>query len=585
MVARAPEERPAANRAAADAPVNTPAHTPSPTPPPQKPTGMLRVPIPYPATRENYIELVPPHVLPWTWRPILPAAAAALRDDSGVVDDDDASGGNDNATATTTSSHPPSAFVANTRLRDSAVRLFKGRVFGSESVTFDPTDPSGARLVMLDAYGAVWEAKHDPRGGGGSSSGHSAPGAKAARAAKRLVSSLVRGNHPWEEDPPTEDDFELSPEPVAWLGAGRPLGAAFLPTTGELLVCDALKGLLSLAPRARRPTLLANHVSASSSLDPGTPIRYCNDVAVSADGSIVYLTDSVDMTIQRMRLGHGAETPSKGVAGAPPGSGAFAYDTKTGWAVGFVQARAAGRLLAYDVATGQVRVLAKGFRYANGVALPRGEAFVAVVETDRLRVVRVPLRRPTAEEAREPPLLETEGHHPALVADGIELAPDLVSRLSGEGAAERPAAHPTVLIQHLPAAPDGLATAAGGKAFWLSLVVGIPPVAKRFRPAAFRALVAWLPRTLRPKPVRWGGVARVDAVTGRVQQFLNDPTGGRVATVSAAHEHGGRLYFGNLDLDYVAVARVPREPAAGQGYWEVEGEGQAEAEAPAAAAA
>lgn len=528
---------------------------------------MLRVPIPYPATRDNYIEVVPPHVLPWKWRPILPAGSLMKKSEVGGSD------------ATTTPTE--SAFVANTRLRDSAVRLFKGRVFGSESVTFDPTDPSGSRLVMMDAYGAVWEAKHRP-----SSSGGGGAAAKTARAAKRLLSSLVgsdNDNNEWEHSPPREDDFELNPEPVAWLGAGRPLGAAFLPSTGELLVCDALKGLLSLPKSARRPILLANHVSASSSLDPGTPVRYCNDVAVSADGSTVYFTDSVDLTIQRSRLGAGAETADR-VGGAPPGSGAHAYDTKTGWAVGFVQARPAGRLLAYDVASGQARVLARGFRYANGVALPPGEAYAAVVETDRLRVVRVPLllRAGGGGADSEEQQFETEGQppgSPALVADGIDLAPEIAA--GGK--------QPTVMIQHLPAAPDGLATASAsapgdGGSFWLSMVVGIPPVAKRFRPAAFRALVAWLPRTLRPKPVRWGGVARVDARTGRVRQFLCDPTGARVATVSAAHEHGGRLYFGNLDLDYVAVAPLPREPAAGKAYWEemeVEGE---EAEAPAAAA-
>lgn len=35
--------------------------------------------------------------------------------------------------------------------------------------------------------------------------------------------------------------------------------------------------------------------------------------------------------------------------------------------------------------------------------------------------------------------------------------------------------------------------------------------------------------------------------------FLNDPTGGRVAYVSAVSEAGGQLFIGNLVKDYVSV--------------------------------
>jgi hypothetical protein len=40
---------------------------------------------------------------------------------------------------------------------------------------------------------------------------------------------------------------------------------------------------------------------------------------------------------------------------------------------------------------------------------------------------------------------------------------------------------------------------------------------------------------------------------GEVVDFLHDPTGARVAYVSAASEAGGRLYLGNLVQDYVSV--------------------------------
>jgi hypothetical protein len=39
---------------------------------------------------------------------------------------------------------------------------------------------------------------------------------------------------------------------------------------------------------------------------------------------------------------------------------------------------------------------------------------------------------------------------------------------------------------------------------------------------------------------------------GAVQRVLSDPDGSRVAFVSAAHEHEGGLFLGNLVGDYVS---------------------------------
>ena len=71
-------------------------------------------------------------------------------------------------------------------------------------------------------------------------------------------------------------------ETVASTG-GRPLGLAFGPD-GTLYVCDAVKGLLSLAPGATEPrTLATGHL--------GEPFRFVDDADVGPDGT-VYFTDA-----------------------------------------------------------------------------------------------------------------------------------------------------------------------------------------------------------------------------------------------------------------------------------------------------
>jgi sugar lactone lactonase YvrE len=65
-----------------------------------------------------------------------------------------------------------------------------------------------------------------------------------------------------------------------------------------------------------------------------------------------------------------------------------------GWLLDVSQGLPRGRLLSYDPATKETRVLAKGFYYANGVALAEDGSYVMVVETNRIRVHRHWLRGP-----------------------------------------------------------------------------------------------------------------------------------------------------------------------------------------------
>ncbi len=129
---------------------------------------------------------------------------------------------------------------------------------------------------------------------------------------------------------------------------GRPLGLQF-DKNGNLIVCDAYKGLLSIDPQGKIKVL------ASSA--EGGPFKFTDALDISGDG-IIYFTDASSKYQQDEYL----------------------YD--------LLESRPHGRFMSYDPATGQVKVLLKNLYFANGVALSRQEDFVLVNETYRYRIVR-----------------------------------------------------------------------------------------------------------------------------------------------------------------------------------------------------
>ncbi len=144
-------------------------------------------------------------------------------------------------------------------------------------------------------------------------------------------------------------------ERVAETG-GRPLGLEFLPD-GRLLVCDARRGLLAVDLRAGTLETLLTHVE-------GLPLRFCNNAAVAADGTI-YVSDS---------------------------STVYGIDA---WKADFVEVTRTGRLLRL-APDGAVDVLLDGLAFANGVALAADDSYVAVAETSLRTVVRLWLNGPRA---------------------------------------------------------------------------------------------------------------------------------------------------------------------------------------------
>jgi sugar lactone lactonase YvrE len=130
---------------------------------------------------------------------------------------------------------------------------------------------------------------------------------------------------------------------------GRPLGLAF-DSSGNLIVADAVKGLLSIAPDGA--------VTVLTTTADGVAFGCTNDLDVAADGTI-YFTDATSKfplsNFTADLLEHGGN----------------------------------GRFLAYDPKTKTTRMLLRDLSFANGVAVSPDQSFVLVVETGAYRIHRL----------------------------------------------------------------------------------------------------------------------------------------------------------------------------------------------------
>lgn len=133
---------------------------------------------------------------------------------------------------------------------------------------------------------------------------------------------------------------------------GRPLGLRF-DQAGQLIVADALKGLLSISPDGQMKVL-------TDSVD-GTKMTFVDALDIAADGTIWFSDAS-------QRVG---------------------YD---GVMHDFLEVRPSGRLLSYSPKTGKTSVHLSELFFANGVALGPDDSFVLINETGTGRIHRLWLK-------------------------------------------------------------------------------------------------------------------------------------------------------------------------------------------------
>ena len=265
--------------------------------------------------------------------------------------------------------------------------------------------------------------------------------------------------------------------PEVWARTGgRPLGLAF-GTDGTLYVADGIRGLLAVDS--------AGQVRVLATAAEGRPFGFADDLDVAPDGR-VYFSDASSKFTAAVRATLDATT------------------------LDILEHGGHGRLLEWDPRTAQVRVVASGLQFANGVALTADARAVLLTETGAYRIVRVEIDGPARGQV-------------------------------------------TPLLENLPGFPDNISRDAEGR-FWVALFAPRKGILDRLaRYPALRKVIARIPSALQPKPARYAHLIAIDE-TGRVVEDRHDPAGG-YAPITDVLATERWVYLGSLSEPTLARVR------------------------------
>jgi sugar lactone lactonase YvrE len=255
---------------------------------------------------------------------------------------------------------------------------------------------------------------------------------------------------------------------------GRVLGFDF-DSSGNLIAADVNNGLLSIS-RDKKMRVLTDKVN-------GDPIRYADAVVVAKSGKMYFSDASTRF--------------------APKDWGG----TFEASVLDILEQSATGRILEYDPANKTTRIVAKGFSFANGVALSQDENTIFVNETGKYRVWKL-----------------------SVAANDLDISV--------------PSDQAKVLFDNLPGYPDNLMRGLDGK-IWLGFAKPRNPTIDKLAAKPFmRKLTLRLPRAMWPIPKAYGHVIAFTE-DGKVVADLQDPSGAYPET-TAVTETAGRLYIQSL---------------------------------------
>ncbi|MBN1366259.1 MAG: SMP-30/gluconolactonase/LRE family protein [Syntrophaceae bacterium] len=258
--------------------------------------------------------------------------------------------------------------------------------------------------------------------------------------------------------------------------SGRVLGFDF-DSRGNMIAADVDNGLISISPD-KKVTVLSNEVN-------GDPIRFADAVAIAKSGK-VYFSDATTRF-------------------APKDWGG----TFEASMLDIMEQQSTGRILEYDPAIKKTRIVAKGFSFANGVALSTDEQWLFVNETGKYRIWKISVH-----------------------------ARDLNISSPNESA--------KIFFENLPGYPDNLMRGTDGK-IWVGLVKPRSPALDKMTITTtpfLRKLTARLPHFLWPVPKPYGHVFAFTE-KGKVVADLQDPSGTYPETTGVT-ETADKLYIQSL---------------------------------------
>lgn len=256
---------------------------------------------------------------------------------------------------------------------------------------------------------------------------------------------------------------------------GRPLGIE-TAADGSLICANAFIGLQRIAPDGS-VEVLADEVD-------GEPLVYANDLAIAADGSVYFSESSTRFGAAVYRGTYGAAR------------------------LDLLEHGAHGRILRFDPATGDSRIVLDGLHYANGVAISEDQHFLLIAETGSYRILRLWLEGPDA------------------------------------GSVE-------TVLDNLPGFPDNINNGPNGR-FWIGLVAPRSHTLDALSDRPFlRKVVQRLPAFLRP---RVAPSSHVIAITGDGEVLMNlqDPDA-RYSALTGVFETRRALYLTSLEGSELAV--------------------------------
>jgi sugar lactone lactonase YvrE len=243
---------------------------------------------------------------------------------------------------------------------------------------------------------------------------------------------------------------------------GRPLGLDF-DVDGNLIVADAVAGLISIDSDGEI-TILCTEAD-------GVPLGFTDDVDVDSQ-NVAWFSDASVKWDHHQVMNEALES------------------------------RPNGRLVKYDIGTGECVTVLDGLYFANGVAVSPDETYILVNETMRYRTKRVFVRGPRAG------VVET-------------------------------------FIDNLPGFPDGISTGSDG-VFWLAIYAPRNDLLDDAAPTPWlRRVIYRVPEPLKPKPKRHPFVLGLDQ-TGKIVHNLQDSEGRSFSKSTSAEQYGDVLYIGSL---------------------------------------